>query len=215
MNLWFTPTPIDTKRHHLLISGTGRAGTTFLVQLLGRLGLDIGYDNPAAEIAPHCLAGLERDLGDPTAPYVVKNPRLCDELDSFMNRGDIAIDHILIPMRDLYEAAESRRDVVRRVGANLGDRVIGGTWPGTDPHRQEEALALKFYALMRAISQHDIPHTLLEFPRLAQDANYLFAKLAPVMKRTYRRVSHRRFMREFQALSRPEFIHSFRPPAKG
>lgn len=203
------------RRHHLLISGTGRAGTTFLIQLLGRLGLDIGYADPAGEIAPHCQAGLERELSDPNAPYVVKNPRLCDELDGLIARGDITIDHIFIPVRDLYSAAESRRDVVRRNGAAPCDRVIGGTWPGTDFHRQEELLALKFFSLMWAVTQHDIPHTLLEFPRLAKDSDYLFNKMAPVLRRIHRRVSRREFVRAFNELSRPDLIHDFRPPAKG
>jgi hypothetical protein len=30
-------------RHHAVITGTGRAGTTFLVDLLTHLGLDTGY----------------------------------------------------------------------------------------------------------------------------------------------------------------------------
>src|SRR6516164_482379 len=35
--------PDDARRHHTIISGTGRAGTTFLVKLLTNLGLDTGY----------------------------------------------------------------------------------------------------------------------------------------------------------------------------
>src|SRR5262245_45403961 len=118
----------STQRRHLLITGTGRAGTTFLVQLLGRLGLDIGFADPDGEIAPHCNAGLEWNLSDPNAPYVVKNPRLCDDLAGVLAAGGVAIDHVVIPIRDLHEAAESRRDVVRRVGAAPGERVIGGVW---------------------------------------------------------------------------------------
>lgn len=213
-NLWQLQTS-STIRHHFLISGTGRAGTTFLIQLLGRLGLDIGFQNPAQEIAPHCQAGLEWELSDPAAPYVVKNPRLCDELDGLMNRGDIAIDHILIPIRDLYSAAESRRAVVRRVGAEPGDRVIGGTWPGTAFHGQEELLAMKFFSLMRAVVRHNIPHSLLEFPRLALDRDYLFREVAPVIRRVCRRISRREFVQAFDELSRPELIHEFRPPAQG
>lgn len=30
-------------KHHIIISGTGRAGTTFLVQLLTELELDTGF----------------------------------------------------------------------------------------------------------------------------------------------------------------------------
>ena len=31
-------------RKHVVITGTGRAGTTFLVELLTALGMDTGYD---------------------------------------------------------------------------------------------------------------------------------------------------------------------------
>lgn len=197
------------RRRHLVITGTGRAGTTFLVQLLGRLGLDIGFTDPAHEIALHCNAGLEWNLSDPNAPYVVKNPRLCDELDTALAAGGVAIDHVLIPIRDLHAAAESRRDVVRRVGAAPGERVIGGVWPGSDAARQEEFLALKLYSLMRTISRYDLPHTLLEFPRLVSDGRYLFDKLWPVLRRAHRRVGRREFLRVFTAVSRPALVHEF------
>ena len=37
---------------HVVISGTGRAGTTFLVQLLTHLGLDTGFDPHTMEALP-------------------------------------------------------------------------------------------------------------------------------------------------------------------
>jgi hypothetical protein len=182
-----------------------------LLQLLGRLGLNIGYAQPELEVAAHCRAGLEWELTDPNAPYVVKNPRLCDELDALLARREVHIDHVLIPVRDLYSAAESRRDVVRRVGAAPGDRVIGGIWPGTDAARQEDVLARKLYSLIVAVARHNLPHTFLEFPRLARDSEYLIDRLSPVFRRVKHRVSQRRFARDFAELSRPEWIHDFAP----
>ena len=48
-------------RHHIIISGTGRAGTTFLVQLLTELGLDTGFPK-GQKIDQNSSAGLELDL---------------------------------------------------------------------------------------------------------------------------------------------------------
>src|SRR5215831_18269185 len=125
-------------RHHVVISGTGRAGTTFLVQLLTDLGLDTGFDSPTSGIYPNCNAGMERDLREPNAPYIVKSPWMCDYLDEVIRNRQVVIDHAVIPMRDLYSAAESRRNVARNAGVNgLLRDVPGGLWHTTVPEEQE------------------------------------------------------------------------------
>jgi len=65
-------------RSHIVITGTGRAGTTFLVQLLTHLGLDTGFDVDTIDLSPIARASLETDIRDPNAPYIVKSPFLCD-----------------------------------------------------------------------------------------------------------------------------------------
>ena len=79
---------MQTPSHKVIITGTGRAGTTFLVRLLTELGLDTGYtrDNWQKDYFAHCNAGLEHELNDPKAPYIVKNPGLCETLE----RGESA-----------------------------------------------------------------------------------------------------------------------------
>ena len=64
--------------HKVIISGTGRSGTTFLVHLLTELGLDTGITarNWGKKYFEHCNAGLEHELLDPETPYIVKNPAL-------------------------------------------------------------------------------------------------------------------------------------------
>src|SRR5688572_24304601 len=101
-------------RHHIIISGTGRSGTTFLVQLFTSLGLDTGFPDPTSAVLANCNGGMEWNIRDPNAPYIVKSPWLCDSLDEILEQGDVVVDHALIPVRELYAAAESRRDVSRR-----------------------------------------------------------------------------------------------------
>lgn len=195
-------------RHHLIISGTGRAGTTFLVQLLTEVGLDTGFETSTSNIFENCNAGMERDLRGPDAPYVVKSPFLCDDLDEIIAGGDVMIDHALVPIRDLNAAAESRRSVVAKSAMNLEpDRVPGGLWATQDPRAQEAVLAEKHHRLMYSLAKHDIPMTLLHFPRFINDAAYLYAKLKFALNDT----DYESFQKAFRAVCRPELVHDFAP----
>ena len=134
-------------RHHALIAGTGRAGTSFLVSFLEACGLDTG-DAPWFERA---RAGGEHavDPGDPTLPYVLKDPALghyCDQLDL----TEVTIDVLIAPVRDL--------------SLNVVD--------------QERLLAVGFHRLVRWATIHDLPLILLDFPRLVEDCDYLLASLS-------------------------------------
>jgi hypothetical protein len=197
------------QRHHCIISGTGRAGTTFIVQLLTRLGLDTGFTDPDADVSPLSNAGLERDLHDKDAPYIIKSPWICDYLDEVLARGGIVIDHAIVPIRDLFQAAQSRREVVARAGAIANPRAVrGGLWHTSNPASQELALTLELYKLMRTLAKYDIPTTTLDFPRFVHDAHYLYGKLAPILQG----VDIARFLEAFRATVRPELVHQFAPP---
>jgi hypothetical protein len=189
--------------HKLLITGTGRAGTTFLVQLFTELGLDTGYrpGTPSDDYFDHCSAGLEQSIGVEASPYIVKNPAFCETLPGLVATGRFAIDHVLVPVRQLDEAAQSRI----RVGGRDG-QVPGGLLGTADPTAQKGILAERFHGLMHSLAVHDIPHTLLHFPRLATDPDYAWAKLRVLMPRVDRAF----FGDVFRRLSRPDLIHQFR-----
>jgi len=198
------------QRHHCIISGTGRAGTTFLVQLLTELGLDTGFGHPGEEVSPISHAGMEWDLYDKDAPYIVKNPWICDYLDQVLAGGEIVIDHAFVPVRDLFQAAQSRRDVVMRAGAVTDPRAVrGGLWHTSNPASQELALTLQLYKLTRALTKYDIPTTMLDFPRFIHEPEYLYEKLKPILPG----IERDRFIQAHQATARPDLIHKFTPPA--
>jgi hypothetical protein len=195
-------------RHHIIISGTGRAGTTFLVQLLTELGLDTGFSHPGEDINSNCNAGMEWDLRDANAPYIVKSPHLCDSLADILRGGGIVIEHAYVPVRDLFHAAQSRR----RVSATSNvlaypEGVPGGLWLTKTPQHQEMVLTLQLYKLTQALAEHDIPTTLLDFPRLVSDAEYLYRKLGRLMQD----IEPARFLRAHRHIARPELIHDFSP----
>src|SRR5687767_2254960 len=153
-------------KRHIIISGTGRNGTTFLVQLFTALGLNTGFADLTSDVHTNCDAGMEWDIRRPDAPYIIKSPFLCDYLDEALEGGNVVIEHAIIPMRDLFSAAESRRDVTRRTDKKLfSDGIPGGLWRAEKPELQEAALATLFHNLIHTAAKRDIPITLLYFPR--------------------------------------------------
>ena len=57
----------------------------------------------------------------------------------------------------------------------------GGAIFSIDPVDQARVLALGFHRILDRVVQADIPTVLLAFPRIVEDADYLFAKLRPVL----------------------------------
>jgi hypothetical protein len=199
----FASTPV---RHHVIISGTGRTGTTFLVQLFTVLGLDTGFVDAASDIFPNCNAGMESDLRREDAPYIVKSPWLCDHLEAVINNGQVIVDHAIVPMRDLFAAAESRRRVNEEAASSVPrNKVPGGLWHTTRPEEQEVVLTQQLYKLLITLADHAIPLTLLRFPRMVIDPDYLYERLSFLLNG----VTREAFDRGFRSVSNPNLIHDF------
>lgn len=169
---------------HILISGTGRAGTTVLVQYFTALGFDTGFtlDQAVRKVDPISTAGLEHQL-DQVIPYVSKSPLYTDTLGAHLDDGSLRVKCCLVPMRDLYSAAESRRRVHRDAAAAGMDASShrGTLWKTTDPSEQEEKLAVQFYQLIYELARRRIPLLLLIFPTLVRSAAELFERLHPLL----------------------------------
>jgi hypothetical protein len=169
-----------------VIAGTGRAGTSFLVQFLDACGLETAVDESAWD--ERARAGGESVL-DPDAdlPYVVKDPWLwtyCRNLD--LDR--LGIDALLVPMRDLTEAAASRvlQERVTLAETPWFDRdVTGGATGGViyslSVADQARILAVGFHELLHWAVSNDIPTVLLDFPRIVEDREYLVSALWPFL----------------------------------
>ncbi len=183
-------------KHHLIIGGTGRAGTTFLVQYLAACGLETqlaksphpGYDEAAN-------AGLEDvPMGHPDLPYVVKSPWLYEYVGRLLDDREIAVDAVILPMRGIVEAATSRvvnelraRHAIEGLPPDCGLWESWGTTPGgvvysLSPIDQARLLAMGFHELVHALVRRDVPLVLLDFPRCVEDADYLYDKLRPVLE---------------------------------
>jgi hypothetical protein len=189
---------LGTERHHLMIAGTGRAGTTFLVRYLTELGLDTYLSHHAdAQMDHYANAGFEElpISGDPAAlPYVIKSPWLHEYADELLQ--SVQLDAVIVPVRELGEAASSRvlveRDAMHRASPWLAKHGTawdswgwspGGALVSLDPVDQARLLAVGFHGLIERLVRDDVPIIFLSFPRMALDAAYLFRKLRSVMPR--------------------------------
>lgn len=184
--------------HHLLIAGTGRAGTSFLVRYLTALGLDttLSRGGDGAFWDDRANAGLEDLLlPDPSQlPYVVKSPWTFAFIDEVIHCGKIHLDAAILPMRDMVEAAASRSTVeMQAMHRSLPwmtqmensweefAHTPGGVVYSLNPLDQARILAVGFHKLLEQLVKADVPVVLLSFPRFVEDADYLFEKLAPVL----------------------------------
>jgi hypothetical protein len=188
--------------HKVIISGTGRSGTTFLVRLLTELGLDTGIvkRNWDRKYYEHCNAGLEHDLLDPKTPYIVKNPSLCETLPSILATGRFVIDHAYIPIRELGDATASRVSV----GGSNGS-VPGGLLSTSDPGQQRAVLAEMFHGIVHTLVANEIPVTFILFPRMVQDADYTRRSLAFLLDG----ITPSDFQGAFERVADPALVHSF------
>jgi hypothetical protein len=160
----------------VVITGTGRAGTTLLVTVLTRLGLDTGEaSGKLSGVDARTHGGLESLLDAPDAPYIVKDTTLPFRLGQLLEAGTVSVSHVIIPIRSLDLAAASR---VR--GSDYGRNIFarGGLWGTVDPVKQRDALAAMLYELMFTIARFELPHTLLEFPRFTTDWQYTHRALS-------------------------------------
>jgi len=195
-------------KSHVIISGTGRTGTSFLVNLLTRLGLDTGFNNVNGYHI-NCRAGFEKEFKEKNLPYIIKNPYFCDYAEDIIRDKSMIIDHVYIPMRDIDAAVASRQFVVDSSQDTHGhlppSKIPGGLW-GTDKKNEQKNILLNhFYKLLLALSKESIPVTILNYPKLVKDVKYLYSKLQFLVKE----IEYRKFKTVFEETVNPNWVHSF------
>ena len=171
---------------HLVIAGTGRAGTSALVRFLGACGLPVGD----ATWFERARAGLEHRLA-PGAPYVVKDPALglyCDQVDM----TSLHVDVLVLPVRDLEDATDSRLYVehLRLADSHLTELssdivslgTAGGALVSLHPLDVARTLAILEHRVLRWAARWDIPVVLLDFPRFTSDDDHLIGRLWPYIE---------------------------------
>jgi SAM-dependent methyltransferase len=191
----------------ILISGTGRAGTTVMVQILTWLGLDTGFtlEQALTEIDSVSRGGLERRLFESDLPTFVKSPYGASEVESFLASGSL-LRLAIVPIRNLTEAAESRRQVSKKAEQRGQDpfSAAGGLYGTGALEDQEAALAMNFYQLLETLVKHDVPIVFVSFPRFLLEPEYFYKKLESVF-REYE-ISLESVKKAFKGLVKPELM---------
>ncbi|MEM6395434.1 MAG: hypothetical protein AAF741_03740 [Bacteroidota bacterium] len=207
-------------KNHILISGTGRAGTTFIVELLTHLGCDTGFSKEDLKRykSKNGRAGLEKELVT-DAPYIVKNPAFCEQAEEIFSRDDLIIDYLIIPIRDLKAAAESRRHVQKSGQSRQSFRSRIKFWQpqknfaggmltdntGRKVKNQEALLMKRLYDLMLAASSSNVPIILIKYPKSTRDPLYLYEKLKPILLD----VEFNTFSSVYSEVVKPQMVNSF------
>lgn len=201
------------KRNHILITGTGRAGTTFLVHLLTKIGIDTGFDLDTIDtfIDQSSFGGLESDIRNNDAPYVVKSPLLSFSLDEIFQNEDITIDAVIVPFRPIKEATASRLAVQDKTGHFLPNSTAGGITTGAGGLDQEDELRLRIERMLYSIAHTHVPVVFIAYPFLMNNKEYLYQKLTQV----FTEIQFEKFSDAFDSIYVPGRVTEFDPHTSG
>lgn len=161
---------MDQTKNRICITGTGRAGTTFLVRLLTLLDLDTGYLKQdivfnKKYISKNCNSGLEHyNRNNP--PLIIKDPTMIEYPEYFILQYNIS--DVILPIRNYEEAASSRE--------KHGNKD-GGLWNAKDKEEQLQVYYKYLSDLLYYASKYDVTIHLLDFVRMTQDPKYLYDRL--------------------------------------
>ena len=186
----------------ILVTGAGRSGTSLLMALFTFLGLDTGFDETEFERvqSSNSKAGFEKHQ-DP-CPYIVKCIWCSEKVDAMVNKHAFAMEHVIFPMRSLEGSVQSRKRISDLVGG--GERV-GGFDNASNEDEQKQVNCRRVYNLLHDLAKNDIPFTLLHFPRLANDAEYLWGKLEWLFQKNG--ISKEKFLEVHAKVSNPNLIN--------
>jgi hypothetical protein len=156
----------------VLITGTGRCGTTFLIKLFSFLGFNTGYnrDNYKLHISSICNSGMEKNYKDNY--YILKNPFFMTDIEEIIKDKSITIKNVIIPIRDLNNCAKSR---VKHGKKN------GGLWCAHDELSQINFFKDILTNYIFISTKYDINTTFIDFDRMINDKTYLFYKLKIIL----------------------------------
>lgn len=194
---------------HVVITGTGRAGTTALVRILSVFGEDTSFTG-LEELPETSHAGLERDVRDPDAPRWCKSPRACEYMGDLLKPDGPLIEAVVIVMRDLEGAAGSRAAVQDRAGTE--DRVAGGLWDAHSSFDQPRVLENKIYHLCLGLSSahHSVSSPRIVFLRYPLWITYpldTWSRLFPLLEN--RSSGFPAFHEAMKKVVNPKLIHSY------
>lgn len=152
----------------IVITSTGRSGTTFLILLYTYLGFKTGFDdkNMKGYIYKNCNSGLEKRDGDIGKLEVVKNPIFLYKMNELKREY---ISWVVIPIRDFAKSAKSRE---------YHNKDAGGLMGGAKNWQEQVSVYNNYMSrYIQDMVKYEIPSVFIDFEKMTQDPNYLYHKL--------------------------------------
>ncbi|WP_157135419.1 hypothetical protein [Hyphomicrobium sp. MC1] len=145
---------------------------------------------------PDANAGLESlPLSAENQPYVLKSPWSYQFIEEILQRPEIKLDAVLIPIRNLADATASRvvLELQHRYKHGSPDLLLETPWadwgvaPGgmvhsLEPLDQARVLAHSFYKLIEPLARNEVPIKFLAFPRFVSEPEYLYRALGDIIQ---------------------------------
>ena len=180
----------ETSALKIAVAGPGRSGTSLLVKLFGGWGLEV--PGPESNWHDRANAGLESRLGKNSQFEVDKDPWAYQYLDQISEEQLAEYSVLIVPIRDLHNAASSRLIQERGSRPDSAEHeywkwddwgsVPGGSVYPTTIFDQERTLAKGLWKLLEAGSRKGIPILILNFPRFAEDFDYLWNQVSQYLE---------------------------------
>jgi hypothetical protein len=173
----------------IIIAGTGRCGTTFLMMLFTFLGLDTGFtrNNYFTYLDIESSSGMENFVI--TKPHkIIKNPHYILHVKQIVQT--VKVKHMIIPIRDYEKSAESRE--------KLGG-LRGGLWDATNKEEQIQVYYKMMANYMLDMVKYDVPTIFLDFDRMVTSSQYLYESLRKMMEEE--KIDYETFHRVFEEVS--------------
>ena len=185
----------------ILITGTGRCGTTFLIKIFTFLKYNTGFtaDNYQAAIDANCNAGMDKCYNEPY--YIVKQPEFMLYFPRILNDKMVNIKKVIIPLRDYEQSAASRLKYMNEKG---------GLWNAVDKSTQiafYEKIIANYVLLM---TKKDIDTIFIDFAKMISNKKYLFSKLKSILQE--KTISFEQFSWAYDKAAKDERCK--KPPSK-
>ena len=208
---------VDLDNERLIITGSGRSGTSFLVKLLTELDYPTGFKkegddytrtrgdkDDGYEFSDSIRAGMEYpvdiegtvgELKEQAQifPQILKSPHYSVVLKFLLQHEIMNVGHILMPVRDLEEVAASRQQ--EGLQWIFPDSVEGLTL-------RAHGNAIAVGRTVEACMLFDVPLSLMHFPHLITNKDYCFEGLQNILGD----IHEERFSDTFDALADPSRI---------
>ncbi len=173
----------------ILITGTGRCGTTFLVALFTLLGMDTGFTRETLKENIHdkTKGGLEEQPGK---YKITKNPGFIIMIESYILQTQQVPKLVIIPVRHFTEATESRYKNTEEQGLlNVpmskeisSSKGAGGLWNANTKEEQILFYNKCMAEYIQVMTRYGIATKFIDFHHMTTNSLYLYESLKDVIE---------------------------------